>query len=73
MSDAAVPKQKDMSEPMLGALLQGAPAITGAQQGLPHRLSDNALVKLFRLLRLARRLRDIEPGIADGDHAITGS
>ena len=32
-----------------------------------------ALVKLFRLLRLARRLRDIESGIADGDHAITGS
>ena len=58
---------------MLGALLQGTPAVTGAQQGLPHRLSDNALVKLFRLLRLARRLRDIESGIADGDHAITGS
>ncbi|WP_193073109.1 ParB family protein [Pseudomonas sp. FME51] len=58
---------------ILGTLLLGAPAGTGAQQGLPHRLSDNALVKLFRLLRLSRRLSDIETGILDGDHAITGS
>jgi hypothetical protein len=27
-----------------------------------QRLSDTALVKLFRLLRLARRLLDLEPG-----------
>lgn len=30
-------------------------------------LSDNGLVKLFRLLRLARRLLELEVGIADGD------
>jgi len=30
--------------------------------GLPTRLSDAALVKLFRLLRLARRLLDLETG-----------
>ena len=28
----------------------------------PRRLSDTALVKLFRLLRLARRLLDLESG-----------
>jgi len=28
-------------------------------------LSDTALVKLFRLLRLARRLLDLEAGAAD--------
>jgi len=56
---------------MLGALLQGAP--TGPLQNEPSgRLSDNALVKLFRLLRLARRLRDIETGTADDGHATPG-
>jgi len=29
-----------------------------------RRLSDTALVKLFRLLRLARRLRDLEADAA---------
>lgn len=48
----------------LGPLLQGIPAATGSADGIPYRLSDTALVKLFRLLRLARRLRDIETGSA---------
>jgi ParB family protein of integrating conjugative element (PFGI_1 class) len=30
-----------------------------------HRLSDDGLIKLFRLMRLARRLRDIEADAAD--------
>ncbi|HHG5367053.1 TPA: ParB family protein [Pseudomonas aeruginosa] len=53
----------------LGTLLLG----TAAQEGAPTRLSDNGMVKLFRLLRLARRLRDIETGAVDGDRAISGS
>ncbi|WP_369326342.1 ParB family protein [Alcaligenes nematophilus] len=57
----------------LGTLLQGTPADTGSQECMSRRLSDNALVKLFRLLRLARRLRDTETGAADGDHAVAGS
>lgn len=58
----------------LGTLLQGIPsATTGTEAGMLQRLSDNALVKLFRLLRLARRLRDIETGTADGSNAMTGS
>ncbi len=48
----------------LGLLLQGVPTATGSEDNMPHRLSDTALVKLFRLLRLARRLRDIETGSA---------
>lgn len=48
----------------LAPLLQGP---HDAQPSRVHRLSDNALVKLFRLLRLARRLLELEVGIADGD------
>jgi len=36
-------------------------------------LSDTSLVKLFRLVRLARRLLDIEADITDGDAALNGS
>jgi len=43
----------------LGALLCGA-----TDSAFP-RLSDEALVKLFRLIRLARRLRDLEASITD--------
>lgn len=57
---------------MLGTLLQGSPNDPASQEESP-RLSDNALVKLFRILRLARRLRDIETGTANGDHATPGS
>lgn len=48
----------------LAPLFQGVPAATGSEDNMPHRLGDTALVKLFRLLRLARRLRDIETGSA---------
>lgn len=53
----------------LGTLLHGM----AVQDDMPNRLSDNALVKLFRLLRLARRLRDIEAGSVDGARATAGS
>ena len=43
----------------LGPLLHG-------HGGLATRLSDAGLVKLFRLMRLARRLLDLEAG--DSDH-----
>jgi hypothetical protein len=36
-----------------------------ARADVARRLSDTALVKLFRLLRLARRLLDLEAGAAD--------
>ncbi|MBJ7223614.1 MULTISPECIES: ParB family protein [unclassified Brenneria] len=54
----------------LGLLLQGGPAAT-EDDSMPARLSDNALVKLYRLLRLARRLRDHEDGTRDGDNAMS--
>jgi hypothetical protein len=43
----------------LAPLLHGTAAST--------RLSDAGLVKLFRLLRLARRLLDLEAGVASQD------
>lgn len=43
----------------LGPLLQGRKCGSAAQDS---RLSDNGLVKLFRLLRLARRLLELEVG-----------
>jgi len=58
---------------MLGMLLQGSPTDTASQDELPNRLSDNALVKLFRMLRLVRRLRDIETGSTDGHHTTARS
>ncbi|MDG3872300.1 ParB family protein [Pseudomonas aeruginosa] len=45
----------------LAALLHG-------HGGSATRLSDAALVKLFRLLRLARRLLDLEAGVASQDY-----
>lgn len=47
----------------LGPLLQGR---KNGDQAQASRLSDNGLVKLFRLLRLARRLLELESGIASG-------
>jgi hypothetical protein len=41
------------------------PALLHGQGDAAWRLSDTALVKLFRLLRLARRLLDLEAGAAD--------
>ena len=46
----------------LASLLRGRLA----PEGEAFRLSDDGLVKLFRLLRLARRLLDIEAGAASG-------
>ncbi len=46
----------------LPVLLHGRGQIHGAEA---RRLSDTALVKLFRLLRLARRLLDLEAAAAD--------
>ncbi|MCM2446268.1 ParB N-terminal domain-containing protein [Rahnella sp. CG8] len=48
----------------LGLLLLGFPSHAGTSQTQSERLSDNSLVKLFRLLRLGRRLMDIESAIA---------
>jgi ParB family protein of integrating conjugative element (PFGI_1 class) len=49
----------------LGALLLGT-NIRDAET--PPRLSDNGLVKLFRLVRLARRLLDLEANPDETDH-----
>lgn len=61
----AVPDQSDMRlEDNLGALLLGGGV---SDAGVLSRLSDSGLVKLFRLIRLARRLLDLEanPGEAN--------
>lgn len=50
----------------LGPLLLGWPQPGAASE---MRLSDDGLVKLFRLLRLARRLLELENGMAEGDIA----
>lgn len=44
----------------LGQLLLGQPATTDGVPDDAGRLSDGALVKLFRIIRLARRLIDLE-------------
>ncbi|MDA3311285.1 ParB family protein [Pseudomonas aeruginosa] len=48
-----------------GQLVIDLPALLHGQGDVTRRLSDTALVKLFRLLRLARRLLDLEAGAAD--------
>ena len=47
-----------------GQLAAELPALLQGQGDATRRLSDTALVKLFRLLRLARRLLDLESGAA---------
>ena len=47
-----------------GQLAAELPALLHGQGDATRRLSDTALVKLFRLLRLARRLLDLESGVA---------
>ena len=47
-----------------GQLAVELPALLHGQGNAARRLSDTALVKLFRLLRLARRLLDLESGTA---------
>ncbi|EPA7683035.1 ParB family protein [Pseudomonas aeruginosa] len=48
-----------------GQVIIDLPALLHGQGDATGRLSDTALVKLFRLLRLARRLLDLEAGTAD--------
>ncbi|HCE5826593.1 TPA: hypothetical protein NHK69_003078 [Pseudomonas aeruginosa] len=57
----------------LGALLLGMAQSARASRNQFHVLTDNGLVKLFRLVRLARRLLEIEVGLTDGDDAMSGS
>ncbi|MFP9230707.1 ParB family protein [Pectobacterium cacticida] len=47
-----------------GQLAAELPVLLHGQDDVSRRLSDTALVKLFRLLRLARRLLDLESGAA---------
>ncbi|MGK8310754.1 ParB family protein [Pseudomonas aeruginosa] len=48
-----------------GQVVIDLPALLHGQGDATRRLSDTALVKLFRLVRLARRLLDLEAGVAD--------
>ncbi|CRN76812.1 MULTISPECIES: ParB family protein [Pseudomonas] len=48
----------------VGQIAAELPALLHGQGDAARRLSDTALVKLFRLLRLARRLLDLESGAA---------
>ncbi|AKU48471.1 ParB family protein [Xanthomonas arboricola] len=50
-----------------GQLVTDLPALLHGQGDVTRRLSDTALVKLFRLLRLARRLLDLEAGATAPD------
>ena len=47
-----------------GQLAAELPVLLHGQGDVTRRLSDTALVKLFRMLRLARRLLDLESGCA---------
>lgn len=57
----------DMPEADCGQLAVDLPGLLQGQGDSANRLSDTALVKLFRLLRLARRLFDLESDVAQGD------
>ena len=57
----------------LGVLLLGMATPHAPAREDIHVLSDSSLVKLYRLLRLARRLLEIEAGVMGGDSAIPGS
>ncbi|UPG95971.1 ParB family protein [Luteibacter aegosomatissinici] len=48
-----------------GQVVIDLPTLLHGQGDAAQRLSDTALVKLFRLVRLARRLLDLEAGAAD--------
>jgi len=49
------------------ALYDTLPALLHGQDDASNRLSDTALVKLFRLIRLARRLFDLEASVTDDE------
>lgn len=53
----------------LGQLLLGQPYTKDNPPETEGRLSDGALVKLFRIIRLARRLIDLEVKLTAGDSA----
>lgn len=57
----------------LGVLLLGMAKPLERSQDQIHVLTDNGLVKLYRLVRLARRLLEIEAGVMGGDCAMPGS
>ena len=57
------PADADRNEQLVNDL----PTLLHGQDDVTRRLSDTALVKLFRLLRLARRLLDLEAGATDRD------
>lgn len=57
----------------LGVLLLGTAKPLAPPRDEIHALTDSSLVKLYRLLRLARRLLEIETGVMGGDSAIPGS
>jgi ParB family protein of integrating conjugative element (PFGI_1 class) len=44
----------------LGQLMLGNPALSSQPASMTNRLSDQALVKIFRIVRLARRLIELE-------------
>jgi ParB family protein of integrating conjugative element (PFGI_1 class) len=57
----------------LAVLLLGMAQPTPPSRNQSHVLTDNGLVKLFRLVRLTRRLLEVEAGITGGDGAMPGS
>ncbi|WP_211460830.1 ParB family protein [Collimonas silvisoli] len=71
---ATTPRRADATQLAddLAPLLQGGEPPHGSTQEPMARISDSGLVKLFRLLRLARRLFDLEAGVktTGGDNAI---
>ncbi|WP_437610080.1 ParB family protein [Erwinia sp. V71] len=75
LSASASPARSDTSRLAgdVGVLLLGTAPSATSSQNQSHVLTDSGLVKLFRLVRLARRLLEIEAGIPDGDSAMPGS
>ncbi|WP_330216305.1 ParB family protein [Pseudomonas sp. AM8] len=59
--------QQPVDADLNGQLVTDLPALLHGQGDVTRRLSDTALVKLFRLLRLARRLLDLEAGATAPD------
>lgn len=57
----------------IGPLLQGWPQENPTPASTPRRLSDVGLVKLFRLIRLSRRLIELEAHAPEGGSASSGS
>ncbi|EPP5100979.1 ParB family protein [Enterobacter hormaechei] len=74
LSASASPARIDTSR-LAGdlAVLLGMAQRATSSRGQSHVLTDNGLVKLFRLVRLSRRLLEIEAGTMDGDNAMPGS